>query len=97
MTIRFTDQALTDIDAVYAHIAQDSPQAAQNVLDQIEKMIDHLPDHPKMGRNGRVEGTRELIIPGFPYVVAYELSDPFIDILAIIHTSRRWSPLLKGE
>ncbi len=90
MILRFTKQARADIDAVYVYVAQNDPQAAQHVLDQIEHMIDHLPSHPEMGRKGRVKGTRELIIPNIPYLVAYELSGSFIDILAIIHTSRKW-------
>jgi plasmid stabilization system protein ParE len=53
-------------------------------------MIDHLVEHPSLGHNGRVSNTRELIIPITPYIVAYELSTDFVDILAIIHSSRRW-------
>jgi len=90
MKIRFTRNAYSDIDAVYNFIAKDNPVAAQRVLDRVESMIDHLIEHPNLGLEGRVNYTRELIVPDTPYIVAYELNQEFIDILAIIHSSRRW-------
>lgn len=90
MKIRFTPNAHADIYAVYDYIATDNLTAAQHTLDKIENMIDHLADHPQLGRTGRVSDTRELIVPDTPYIVAYELTPETIDILAIIHSSRRW-------
>jgi len=90
MKIRFTPNAYTDIGEVYDYIAGDNPVVAQRVLDQIESMIDHLVEHPSLGHLGRVSDTRELVIPNTPYIVAYELSSSFVDILAIIHSSKRW-------
>ena len=90
MRIRFTRQAYRDIEVVFEYIAREDPVAAQGVLDRIETMIGHLPEHPQLGRTGRVEGTRELIVPDVPYIVAYGLNESFIDIFAIIHTAKRW-------
>nr|VFJ63823.1 MAG: addiction module toxin, RelE/StbE family [Candidatus Kentron sp. FM]VFJ64540.1 MAG: addiction module toxin, RelE/StbE family [Candidatus Kentron sp. FM]VFK15147.1 MAG: addiction module toxin, RelE/StbE family [Candidatus Kentron sp. FM] len=88
--IESTRQAYRDIDAVHDYIARDNPIAAQGVLDKIEAMIDHLPRNPALGRAGRVMRTRELVVPSVPYIVVYSLEEEFIDILAIIHTARRW-------
>jgi toxin ParE1/3/4 len=52
--------------------------------------IDRLAQHPNLGRAGRVEGTRELIISNAPYIVAYRVVEGQVRILAIIHTSRQW-------
>ena len=90
MRIRFTEQAYRDIEAIYRYIAEHDPIAAQKTLDRIKSIIDQLPSHPELGRPGRVEETRELIVPSTPFIVAYQLSVRFIDILAIIHTSKRW-------
>jgi len=90
MKIRFTPTAYADIDSVYDYIAADSPTAAQKTLDQIENMIDHLADHPQLGKQGRIKNTRGLIVPNTAYIVAYELDQEHIDILAIIHSKRRW-------
>lgn len=91
MKIRFTQQAYQDIDSVYQYICQEDPSIAQVVLDRIEKMIDHLSSHPELGREGRVEKTRELIVPDTPFIVAYAINESFIDVLAIIHMSKPWN------
>ncbi len=43
-----------------------------------------------MGRNGRVPGTRELVISGTPYIAAYRLAGNALRILRIIHGAQEW-------
>ena len=43
-----------------------------------------------MGRPGRVPGTRELVIPGTPYIVPYRVQGEAIQILRVYHSARRW-------
>jgi plasmid stabilization system protein ParE len=58
------------------------------------RIVDHvelLTDEPKLGRPGRVPGTRELVVPRTPYIVAYAvLSSDSIRILGVRHGARRW-------
>ena len=49
-----------------------------------------LAEHPGIGRTGRVDGTRELVIPRLPYILPYQTKDRVIRILAVMHTSRKW-------
>ncbi|MBU0656399.1 MAG: type II toxin-antitoxin system RelE/ParE family toxin [Gammaproteobacteria bacterium] len=91
MKLRFTPNAVADIDSVYDYIAADDPVAAQTVLLRIGQLVDQLPAHPMLGRKGRVDGTRELIVPNTPFIAVYEIEEPYLNILAIIHTSRRWA------
>lgn len=43
------------------------------------------------GRTGRVSDTRELVIAGTPYVVAYRITHQSeVQILAVLHGKRRW-------
>ena len=90
MEIRFTRNAYADVDAIYDYIAADNPAMAQKILNKIENMIDYLADHPQLGRIGKVIGTRELIVPDTPYIIAYKIDQQVIDILAIIHSKTRW-------
>jgi toxin ParE1/3/4 len=39
---------------------------------------------------GRVDATRELVIPRTPYVVAYTIVDEQVMILSVMHGARRW-------
>jgi plasmid stabilization system protein ParE len=42
------------------------------------------------GREGRVTGTRELVIRGTPFIVAYRLERNEVSILAVMHAARKW-------
>jgi toxin ParE1/3/4 len=37
-----------------------------------------------------VAGTRELVVTGTPYIVAYAVADQRVEVLAIIHGAQRW-------
>ena len=43
-----------------------------------------------MGRQGRIDGTRELVIHGLPYIIPYRMRHGRVEILAVIHAARRW-------
>lgn len=64
--------AQADRDAIFDYIEIDSAEAAVNIDDRIETQIEELTRFPEMGRPGRIEGTRELIILRTPYIVAYQ-------------------------
>ena len=75
------------------HIAQDNPLAAADQDDEIERQIDMLLQHPKMGRAGRVKGTRELVISSTPFIAVYRLEgDRRIEVLRLLHGSQQWPP-----
>lgn len=46
-----------------------------------------------MGREGRVEHTRELIVPDTSYIVIYEVVGPInLHILAVVHGREQFPP-----
>lgn len=91
MRLRWTRLAGADLEAIAEYIGQDSPAAAVRVvlelIDQAEKLLSR---HTALGRPGRVVGTRELVIQGLPYIIPYRVRDNTIEILRVLHTSRRW-------
>jgi toxin ParE1/3/4 len=91
MTIVWSPQAIADLSALRAYIAQDNKAAAQRTALHIIRNVEHLlSDNPSMGRPGRVVGTRELVVPGTPYVVPYRIRDERIQVLRVYHGARRW-------
>lgn len=62
MIVVWLPRAIADRDAQLDHIAQDSVKAAIEQGDRIEQQISQLIAHPEMGRAGRKQGTRELVI-----------------------------------
>jgi toxin ParE1/3/4 len=90
LRLRWTRLALADLDQGYAYIADDQPSAAKRVIQRIEAGAVILLRHPLMGREGRIHGTRELIVTGTPFIIPYRCKEGVIDILAVIHGARRW-------
>jgi len=91
LRLRWTKRADRDLDEIAEYIGQDSAAAAARVvlelIDQVESL---LPSHLGIGRPGRVPGTRELVIGKLPYIVPYRVRDQQIEVLRVLHTSRRW-------
>ena len=90
MEILWRASALNDLEAIRDFIAQDNQRAAARVPASIQAAVDRLAQYPNLGREGRVEGTRELVIANAPYLVAYRVVEDEVRILAVIHTSRQW-------
>jgi toxin ParE1/3/4 len=90
MRIVFSPQARADLRDIFLYIADDNPAAARAVLKRIRSRISDLQDGPHLGRPGRVPGTRELVIPGIPYLIPYQVSGGELQILRVYHGSRQW-------
>jgi len=91
LRLRWTKRAERDLDEIASYIGHDSPAAAARViLELIDRVAANLTKHPAIGRAGRVLGTRELVIGELPYVVPYRVREQDIEILRVLHTSRRW-------
>jgi toxin ParE1/3/4 len=75
------------------YIAQRNPIAAIGLDEEIERQTDMLREQPKLGRPGRVTGTRELVISATPYILVYRLTDNSrVEVLRLLHSSQQWPP-----
>jgi addiction module RelE/StbE family toxin len=90
MRIFWHKGAIEDLDAVFDFIGAENPPAALTVFELIERRVGQLSDHPHMGRKGRVGNTRELVVVGTPFIVAYRVANTQVDILAVLHGAMRW-------
>lgn len=90
MRLVWAQYALDDRDAIFSYIESENPNAAVHVDEEIARAVRRLLDFPESGRPGRVEGTRELVIPRTPYIVAYMLMADRIRILRILHGAQIW-------
>lgn len=90
MRIVWLEEAERDLDRIVEHIAEDNIAAALSVLATLREASRVLIEHPRVGRPGRVEGTRELVVSGLPYILPHEIRGQEVRILAVMHTSRKW-------
>lgn len=90
MKIVWTEPARQDLRGIFEYIAEENPKAARSFLSEIKERVCVLVDEPQLGRVGRVEGTRELVLTGTHYILPYRVKSQQIQILAVFHTSRQW-------
>lgn len=91
MRIVFTRRYLRELAEIGDYIGERNPRAAARILNEIHtKTKTLLSANPFIGRTGEIKGTRELVIPTTPYVVAYRVRDEHIEILFVQHGAREW-------
>ena len=91
MNLIWSPEAIDDLGSIREYIARDDPRAAREVVSAIVMLVERqLPQFPRSGRKGRVDGTLELVVPRLPFVVPYRLTDNGIEILRVYHASRIW-------
>jgi addiction module RelE/StbE family toxin len=82
---------LAELETIGDYIARDNPRAAARVINAIHGKTEQLLSaNPFIGRPGEIAGTRELVIPGLPYIVAYRVMDDRIEVLFVQHGAREW-------
>ena len=90
MRLKWTRAASRDLDSIEDYISQDNPVAATDTVVEIIRQVGVLAEHPGIGRPGRVEGTRELVITGLPYVVPYIDEGDAVTLLRVLHGAMKW-------
>ncbi|HEX2891506.1 type II toxin-antitoxin system RelE/ParE family toxin [Vineibacter terrae] len=90
MRVIWSSPALDDIEAAHRYISLDNPIAAKRLVERIFTAAARLKDLPEMGRIGRRQGTRELVVTGTPYIIMYEFGDQRVEVLRVMHGARRW-------
>jgi toxin ParE1/3/4 len=94
LRVRWLRTALANLEAHAQYIARDNPAAARRVVAAIERSVALVARYLASGRRGRVESTRELVVPGTPYIVPYRVRGHTLQILRVFHATRKWPPTL---
>jgi len=92
--VRWTKRARRRLDEIGSRISEDNPAAAARVVTAIAHGIEQLRDAPGRGRPGRIRDTRELVVVGTPYLVAYRVHANDIEVLTIQHGAQLWPDAL---
>jgi toxin ParE1/3/4 len=85
MRLRWTPAAADDLESIEDYLAQHLPTFAKSTILEIYQVVLTLRSTPYRGRSGRVEGTRELVLPRLPYIVVYRIKENDVEILHIYH------------
>ena len=88
--ITWSPRAIAHLADLRAYTARDNPGAAGRIAMTLLAAVERLAEFPNRGRPGRVTGTRELVVPGTPYVIPYRLRGDRLEIVAVFHGRQKW-------
>ena len=87
--LSWRETARADLLAIVEYIADDNPDAAQELKDEIETKVSELARFPQMYKTGRVIGTREMVVrPNF--IVVYTEDADAVSVLRVLHAAQQW-------
>ena len=90
MKIRWSPSAEHHLRLIEEFIAVANPAAAVQTILTIIEAVERLTEFQASGRPGRVPHTREVVVSGTSYIVAYLVSEDWVEIAAVIHGAREW-------
>ncbi len=90
MRVKWLRAALINLDDEANYIAQENPKVASEFVAHVCESISRLSEYPNLGRPGRVFGTRELVVSGYPYIIPYCVKNDIVVILRVFHSARKW-------
>lgn len=90
MSVKWLHKALKSLEQAHEFIAKDNSEAAIQVVLRIQAAVDQLETFPTLGKVGRVEGTRELIISNSSFIIIYRVKGKTVQILRVLHTSKQY-------
>lgn len=91
--LRWTNKAVEDLTSAREYIAKDNPKAARETILRLIEAAESLTTHPHRGRPGRHAKTRELVVPGTPFIIPYSVKGEVVEILRVLHGARAWGRL----
>jgi len=90
MKIIWSAASVRQLQQVFDYLQGESSGPATTMRRRILETVLRLGQMPFSGRIGRVEGTREAVVPRTPYLVVYRVSEPFVEIVGIWHGAQQW-------
>ncbi|MEG2719587.1 MAG: type II toxin-antitoxin system RelE/ParE family toxin [Clostridia bacterium] len=99
--IRYTQQSVDDMDAIFDYIVIENRDAAIKLLQAFEESIGHLADTPYI-EAALPTGDAAMIANGYrylvvsPYMIFHRVFDGEVRIGRILHSRQGWLHLLFG-
>jgi len=92
LALQWHPKAYEDRAAIMEYIGEDDPLAALELDELLEERAAALPAHAELYRQGRVAGTRDLVIaPNYVLVYRIRPAEGIVEILRVLHARRQWS------
>ena len=89
LRLKWRPLAETDLLDILDYIGQDNPDAALSLVEMIRDKTEASRTRPRMYREGRMRGTREMVVHR-NYIVFYRVSEHTVTVQRVKHARRQW-------
>jgi len=90
MKVIWSAASVRHLQEVVEYLQGESAAGAVTIRRRILETVRRVGQMPYSGRIGRIDGTREAVVPRSPYIVVYQVSAQTVEILGIWHGARLW-------
>ena len=91
MRVDWSPSAVADLKTITRWIEEDRDMSTANRIARVlYEAVQSLRTMPYRGRSGRLENTRELVIPRLPYIIVYQILEERLMVLNVLHGAQRW-------
>jgi addiction module RelE/StbE family toxin len=91
MKVRWTEPAEQQRWEIWEYITADNPRAANLLDERFDTAASTLATHPRIGKPGKLPGTREYIVHP-SYRMVYRIMEDTVWIVTLINTAQEWPP-----
>ena len=86
--VTYSNKAKKDFLSIWAYIAEDSPNAADRLLDTIKEKCDLLGDNPDLGQARPGISAEMRYFPIKNYLILYRKTPHGVDVVRVLHGAR---------
>lgn len=94
MSVRYTRDALGDLEQISSYLAQHNPAVAAALLDAVESVVERLARFPLSAQATEMPAVRAAPVLRYPYIVFYTAEEGDVVIHYVRHAARLrpWEP-----
>ncbi len=82
----------SDLDSIFEFLTEHNPRAAVAIVRRIGDAAAGLAARPRIGRPGKLDGTRERVVSRTAYLIIYKVLEDEILIARVLHGRQQWPP-----
>ncbi|HEB93135.1 MAG TPA: type II toxin-antitoxin system RelE/ParE family toxin [Gammaproteobacteria bacterium] len=91
MSVEWEPSATAElVEHVVDYAERYDPVVAYRIYDDVRERAEILDDQPRLGRPGRVRGTREFVVTGTPFILVYQVESSTVRMLRVLHGHQQW-------
>ena len=88
MQVVWRKSAIANLRDIKAYISLDDPMAGGRIAKGLYQAGRELKTFPNRGKPTGIDGIRELVVPGTPYLLVYRVTSNEVQILRIWHEAQ---------